>query len=110
MTPVHNQMKETNMSDVDPARPALAAMAASPVINGHPVEIADGVFVIPDGRVPLVANIGVIVGDRAALVVDTGLGPRNGAAVHDIARNLEGDRPLFLTITHFHPEHGFEMR
>jgi glyoxylase-like metal-dependent hydrolase (beta-lactamase superfamily II) len=55
--------------------------------------------------VPLVPNIGVIVGERAALVVDTGLGPRNGAIV--IARNLADDRPLFLTITHFHPEHGF---
>jgi glyoxylase-like metal-dependent hydrolase (beta-lactamase superfamily II) len=71
------------------------------------VEIASGVFVIPDGRVPLVPNIGVIVGERAALVVDTGLGPRNGVTVHKIARNLAGDRPLFLTITHFHPEHGF---
>jgi glyoxylase-like metal-dependent hydrolase (beta-lactamase superfamily II) len=27
--------------------------------------------------------------------------------VRDIARNLADDRPLFLTITHFHPEHGF---
>jgi glyoxylase-like metal-dependent hydrolase (beta-lactamase superfamily II) len=82
-------------------------MAPSPVVNGNPVEVADGVFVIPDGRVPLVPNIGVIIGDRAALVVDTGLGPHNGAAVHDLARTLAGDRPLFLTLTHFHPEHGF---
>jgi glyoxylase-like metal-dependent hydrolase (beta-lactamase superfamily II) len=69
--------------------------------------VAHGVFVISDQRVPLVPNIGVIVGDRAALVVDTGLGPRNGSAVHDVARELAGGRPLFLTITHFHPEHGF---
>jgi len=107
MTPVHNPMKETIMSDIDPARPALDPMASLPVVNGSPVEVADGVFVIPDGRVPLVPNIGVIVGDRAALIVDTGLGPRNGAIVHDIARNLAGDQSLFLTITHFHPEHGF---
>jgi glyoxylase-like metal-dependent hydrolase (beta-lactamase superfamily II) len=99
--------KEIVMSDVDATTPALGAAASPPVVNGSPVEVADGVFVIPDGRVPLVPNIGVIVGDRAALVVDTGLGPRNGATVHDIARNLAGDRPLFLTITHFHPEHGF---
>jgi glyoxylase-like metal-dependent hydrolase (beta-lactamase superfamily II) len=95
------------MSDVDTAIPALDPTAALPVVHGSPVEIADGVFVIPDGRVPLVPNIGVIVGDRAALVVDTGLGPRNGAIAHDIARSLAGDRPLFLTLTHFHPEHGF---
>jgi glyoxylase-like metal-dependent hydrolase (beta-lactamase superfamily II) len=95
------------MSEVDSVTPTLDAAAAAPVVHGSPVELADGVFVIGDGRVPLVPNIGVIVGERAALVVDTGLGPRNGAAVHDIARNLADDRPLFLTITHFHPEHGF---
>jgi glyoxylase-like metal-dependent hydrolase (beta-lactamase superfamily II) len=95
------------MSDIDSATPALDATAAAPVVHGSPVEIADGVFVIEDGRVPLVPNIGVIVGERAALVVDTGLGPGNGAIVHDIARNLAHDRRLFLTITHFHPEHGF---
>jgi glyoxylase-like metal-dependent hydrolase (beta-lactamase superfamily II) len=78
-----------------------------PVVSGHPVEIASGVFVIPDGGVELVPNVGVIVGDRAALVVDSGLGPRNGAIVRAIAEELAGDRPLFLTLTHFHPEHGF---
>jgi glyoxylase-like metal-dependent hydrolase (beta-lactamase superfamily II) len=62
--------------------------------------------VIPDGRVPLVPNIGIVVGDRAALVVDTGMGPANGARVLEKARRLT-DRPLLLTITHFHPEHGF---
>ena len=78
-----------------------------PVVSGRPVEIASGVFVIPDGGVELVPNVGVIVGDRAALVVDAGLGPRNGATVRSIAQELAGDRPLFLTLTHFHPEHGF---
>ena len=86
---------------------ALHTTAPPPIINGEPLEVAPGVFVIPDGRVPLVPNIGVIVGDRAALVVDCGLGPKNGVISHKIARNLAGDRPLFLTLTHFHPEHGF---
>jgi glyoxylase-like metal-dependent hydrolase (beta-lactamase superfamily II) len=71
------------------------------------VEVAAGVFVVPDGRVPLVPNVGVIVGDRAALVVDTGLGPRNGARVREIANELAAGRPLLLTLTHFHPEHGY---
>ncbi len=95
------------MNDTGSTIPTLDATVAAPVVQANPVEIADGVFVIPDGRVPLIPNIGVIVGERAALVVDTGLGPRNGAIVRDIARKLAGDRPLFLTITHFHPEHGF---
>ena len=79
----------------------------SPVVSGSPEEIAEGVFVIPDGRVPLVPNVGVIVGDRAALVVEAGLGPRSGTVVLEAARELADDRPLFLTLTHFHPEHGF---
>jgi glyoxylase-like metal-dependent hydrolase (beta-lactamase superfamily II) len=54
-----------------------------------------------------VPNVGFVVGDRAVLVIDTGLGPRNGAHVLDQARRLAGGRPLYLTTTHFHPEHGF---
>lgn len=70
-------------------------------------EIAPGVHVIPDRRVEFVPNIGVVVGEESALVIDTAMGPRNGALVLDEARRLAGDRRLFLTLTHFHPEHGF---
>lgn len=70
-------------------------------------EIAPGVWVIPDRRVPLVPNIGIVVGAEKALVTDTGLGVRNGSAVLETARRLAGGRPLVLTLTHFHPEHGY---
>ena len=83
------------------------AAPPSPVVSADPVEIADGVYVIPDGRVPLVPNIGIVLGARAALVVDTGMGPANGERVLEHARALAGDRSLILTLTHFHPEHGF---
>jgi glyoxylase-like metal-dependent hydrolase (beta-lactamase superfamily II) len=69
-------------------------------------EIAPGVYVIPDGRVPLVPNIGILAGEHTALVVDTGMGPRNGRTVLDRARGIT-DLPLVVTLTHFHPEHGF---
>jgi glyoxylase-like metal-dependent hydrolase (beta-lactamase superfamily II) len=78
-----------------------------PVLNASPTEVAEGVYVIPDGRVPLVPNVGIVLGARDALVVDTAMGPRNGAAVRRFAEELAGDRPLLLTITHFHPEHGY---
>ncbi len=78
-----------------------------PIVRGEPVEIADGVFVIPDNRVELVPNVGIVVGTRALLVIDSGLGPRNGAYVLERAKRLAAGRPLYLTITHFHPEHGF---
>lgn len=81
--------------------------APKPVVRGEPGEVAPGVHVIADNRVPIVPNVGIVLGDRAALVVDTGIGPRNGAYVLAQARSLAGDRPLFLTTTHFHPEHGF---
>ncbi len=71
-----------------------------------PEQVAGNVYVIPDGRVPLVPNVGVVTGEREALVIDTGMGPSNGQRVREKAESLT-ERPLVLTITHFHPEHGF---
>jgi glyoxylase-like metal-dependent hydrolase (beta-lactamase superfamily II) len=51
-------------------------------------------------------NIGIIVGERATLVVDTGMGPRNGATVLREAQKLSKTSKLYLTTTHFHPEHA----
>ncbi len=39
----------------------------------------------PGCSVPAVPNVGYVVGDRAVLVIDTGLGPPNGAAVYEVA-------------------------
>ena len=87
------------------AEPTTAPPA--PLIENEPVEVAEGVYVIPDGRVPLVPNVGIVRGSRGTLVVDTGMGPRNGVAVRRHAERLAGGQPLFLTLTHFHPEHGY---
>jgi glyoxylase-like metal-dependent hydrolase (beta-lactamase superfamily II) len=52
-------------------------------------------------------NIGIVVGDRATLVVDTGVGARNGATVAREARRLSTrGQALYLTTTHYHPEHA----
>lgn len=89
------------MSDNAPTPPA-------PTVEENGItEIAPDVWVIPDRRVPLVPNIGVIVGEEAVLVVDTAMGPANGARVLAAARDKAKGKPLLLTITHFHPEHGF---
>jgi len=85
----------------------VEAPPSAPIVVNDPVQVADGVHVVPDGRVPLVPNVGIVVGSRAALVVDTGMGPRNGATVRGHAEQLAGGRPLLLTLTHFHPEHGY---
>ena len=88
--------------------PAQVTDARPPTVDSTNVkEIADGVFVIGDKRVWLVPNIGIVLGSDTALVIDTGLGPANGEAVLDVARRLADSRRLLLTMTHFHPEHGF---
>jgi glyoxylase-like metal-dependent hydrolase (beta-lactamase superfamily II) len=68
-------------------------------------QISPHVHIIPDNSVPLVPNVGYVVGDRAVLVIDTGLGPPNGAAVYEVAKKLAGTKPLYLITTHIHPEH-----
>jgi glyoxylase-like metal-dependent hydrolase (beta-lactamase superfamily II) len=70
-------------------------------------QIAKDVHVILDRRVPLVPNIGIVLGATKALVIDTGMGIANGRAVLEAAKRLAGPRQLILTITHFHPEHGY---
>jgi glyoxylase-like metal-dependent hydrolase (beta-lactamase superfamily II) len=85
-----------------------AAAPPAPVVDpGAIKEIAADVYVIGDRRVPLVPNIGIILGRSAALIIDTGMGPANGEKVLATAKRLAGGRPLILTLTHFHPEHGF---
>jgi glyoxylase-like metal-dependent hydrolase (beta-lactamase superfamily II) len=51
-------------------------------------------------------NIAIVVGDRATLVVDTGMGPRNGATAFHEAQKLSKGPVLYLTTTHYHPEHA----
>jgi glyoxylase-like metal-dependent hydrolase (beta-lactamase superfamily II) len=50
-------------------------------------------------------NIGIVVGSKGTLVVDTGLGRRNGSTIAGVASRLAKSSRLFLTTTHFHPEH-----
>lgn len=92
---------------------ALAAVADAgaqtppePLIKtGQTMRVSDHVFVILDDNVSFVPNVGIVVGDRGTLVVDTGLGERNGRIVLDEARKVAKSGRFFLTATHFHPEH-----
>jgi glyoxylase-like metal-dependent hydrolase (beta-lactamase superfamily II) len=69
------------------------------------VAVSDHAYVIPDDNVALVPNVGIVVGERATLVIDTGLGERNGEIVHAAARELSKHDKFFVTATHYHPEH-----
>ncbi|HEX4328285.1 MAG TPA: MBL fold metallo-hydrolase [Burkholderiales bacterium] len=90
----------------------LACAAAAQAQLPDPLVRAEGlnqatthVWVIPDNSVPLVPNVGIVVGTKSVLVIDTGLGPRNGATVLAAAQKLAGARQMYLVATHFHPEH-----
>jgi len=85
----------------------MTAGSAPPVVRGEPVAVAEGVYVISDNRVPIVPNIGIVVGDSATLVIDTGLGRDNGAYVLEHARRLAGGGPVYVATTHVDPGHGF---
>ena len=69
------------------------------------IKVSEHVYAIPDGRVNLVPNIGIIVGNRATLVVDAGMGPRNGQTVLRELAKVSKNTDLYFTTTHFHPEH-----
>ena len=82
---------------------AIGLCAQNQTILGEDtVKVSDHVWAIMG-----FPNVAIIVGNRATLVVDTGLGPRNGATIARVAGRLApGPRKLFLTTTHFHPEHA----
>jgi glyoxylase-like metal-dependent hydrolase (beta-lactamase superfamily II) len=62
-------------------------------------------YVIPDGNVGLVPNVGIVVGSRATLVIDPGLGRRNGETVLREVAKISKNTDLYIASTHFHPEH-----
>src|SRR5215469_14122145 len=70
-------------------------------------EIARDLVVVPNRHVQLVPNVGVIGGTDSVLVVETGMGPRNAEKVMKFAADYANGRRLYLTTTHFHPEHAF---
>jgi glyoxylase-like metal-dependent hydrolase (beta-lactamase superfamily II) len=86
---------------------AQPAAPPDPLVKEHAtVKVSAHVYVIPDDNVPLVPNVGIIVGSRATLVVDTGLGPRNGETILREVGRVSRNAQLYVVSTHFHPEHA----
>jgi glyoxylase-like metal-dependent hydrolase (beta-lactamase superfamily II) len=69
------------------------------------IKLADHTYVIPDNNVPLVPNVGVVVGSRRTLVIDPGLGRRNGETVLREVAKISRNAGIFVATTHFHAEH-----
>jgi glyoxylase-like metal-dependent hydrolase (beta-lactamase superfamily II) len=85
---------------------AAQAPTHTPLVKeGKTVKVSQHVYVIPDERVPQVPNVGIIVGTRATVVVDPGLGLRSGEAVMREVQKIGETAELYIVNTHFHPEH-----
>src|SRR5262245_53218751 len=63
------------------------------------------VWAIPDGSANLVPNVGIVVGRKAVLVVDTGMGTRNAETVLREVAKVGAGKPIYIVTTHVHPEH-----
>jgi glyoxylase-like metal-dependent hydrolase (beta-lactamase superfamily II) len=93
-----------------------APVAAQPAPNQAPppplvrenatVRLTDHVWAIPDFNVGLVPNVGIIVGSKATLVVDTGMGTRNGDTIVREMKKVSKNADVYLVTTHYHPEHS----
>jgi glyoxylase-like metal-dependent hydrolase (beta-lactamase superfamily II) len=84
---------------------AQQAPPASLVRENATVKLTDHVWAIPDFNVGAVPNVGIVVGSRATLVVDTGLGPRNGDTILREMNKVSKNTEVYVATTHFHPEH-----
>jgi glyoxylase-like metal-dependent hydrolase (beta-lactamase superfamily II) len=87
--------------------PAAAPPAAPPslVRAGVTEKLTDHVWAIPDGSASLVPNVGIVVGRKAVLVIDTGMGTRNAQTVLAEVAKVGAGKPIYLVTTHVHPEH-----
>ena len=71
-----------------------------------PLKLSEHVSVVLEGQPGAQSNVGIVVGSKGTLVIDSGLGPRNGSILANAARRLApGGTTLYVAATHFHPEH-----
>ena len=69
------------------------------------LKVSAHVYVILDDDVGFVPNVGIVVGERATLVIDPGLGLPNGEIVLGETRKVSTNEELYVTSTHYHSEH-----
>src|SRR5580704_10214516 len=67
-----------------------SAQTAQTVLGEDATKVSDHVWAIMG-----FPNVAIVIGQRATLIVDTGLGPRNGATVARAADKLSRNQKLF---------------
>jgi glyoxylase-like metal-dependent hydrolase (beta-lactamase superfamily II) len=91
---------------VVPTLLAQRGPAPDPLVKENAtVKLAPHTYVIPDDNVSLVPNVGIVVGSRATLVIDPGLGRRNGETVLREVAKVSRNAEVYIGSTHFHAEH-----
>jgi glyoxylase-like metal-dependent hydrolase (beta-lactamase superfamily II) len=114
--PEEPDMHSRILTSVRVILPSLAALCAASLASAQGVpdplvpadattRVGNHTWVIPDGNIPLVPNVGIVVGDRAVLVIDPGLGRGNGERVLAEAVRLAPGRAIYVASTHHHAEH-----
>ena len=89
------------------AQPAPSQTPPAPLVRENAtVKLTDHVWAIPDFNVGLVPNVGIVVGSKATLVVDTGMGTRNGETIVREMKKVSKNADVYLVTTHYHPEHS----
>ena len=90
---------------VMPAAQGGGPVAPPLVKEGATVKLGAYSYAIPDGSVGQVPNVGIVVGSRATLVIDPGMGRRNGETVLREVQKLTKNAEMYVASTHYHVEH-----
>lgn len=88
-----------------PRAPKLSCMTSTSI--GEWRELAPGIHVVTCE--PASVNVGLVVGDDAAMLVDAGSTPEQGAALLAAAREIAGVPVTHVVITHNHYDHWFGL-
>jgi glyoxylase-like metal-dependent hydrolase (beta-lactamase superfamily II) len=75
------------------------------VKEGTTRKLSQHVYVIPSESVPRVPNVGIVVGSKATMIIDPGMGHLSGKAVASEVAKVSKNTELYLVSTHLHPEH-----
>lgn len=84
----------------------FAQLNPGPMIEENAtIQLGEYTYAISDNNVGGVPNVGIIVGDKATLVIDPGMGRLNGEIVLREAQRLSDNTLFYIVSTHYHPEH-----
>jgi quinoprotein relay system zinc metallohydrolase 1 len=103
-------------------RTLLGGMTALPVVARAqsldyriaPVAVGDGFWIVRGADAPIergnggaIANLAILAGDEATILIDCGPSLRYGRALDTVVRKLTGKPVGHVFMTHLHPDHGF---